>query len=37
MIPFLCHPKISERKLIGFALLFFLYYIASFFKEWAGC
>lgn len=29
----LCHPKISKRKLIRFALLFFLYYIASFSKK----
>ena len=33
---FLCHPKIGERKLIGFAFLFFLYYIISFLKEWTG-
>ncbi|GEM_PF-153397 len=30
---FLCHPKIGERKHICFPFLFFLYYIASFFKE----
>ena len=32
----LCHPKIGERKQIGFAFLFFLYCITSFFKEWTG-
>lgn len=30
---FPCHPKVSERKLIRFALLFFLYYITFFSKK----
>jgi len=33
----LCHPKIGEKKPVGFAFLLYFYYITSFFKEWTGC